>query len=275
MKHELLTILVVALILAGCSSDPYVPDEVPVGPIEWTLVWQDEFDGPVDQSPDSDNWTFDVGGHGWGNQQLEFDTDRVENVSLDGDGHLRIIALEENYGGREYTSGRIKTQGKFSQTYGRFEARIKMPLGQGLWPAFWLLGSDIGSVGWPRCGEIDIMEYRGQVPGTANGALHGPGYSGGEALHSSYTLSGAGFHEDFHVFAVEWTRDSIRWQVDGNTYMTLGPGDLPSGTDWVFDHPFFIILNLAVGGNYVGSPDASTVFPQTLLIDWVRVYAAS
>ena len=261
-----------ALILAGCASEPFVPDSSSDDPVQYTLVWQDEFSGPAGQSPDPGNWSFDVDGDGWGNQQLEYDTARPENVSLDGAGNLRIVARKEDFLGADYTSGRIKTQGKFARAYGRFEARIKLPVGQGLWPAFWMLGSDFGSVGWPSCGEIDIMEYRGQAPNVVNGALHGPGYSGATPLHGSYFNPGAGFHEGFHVFAVEWTRNSISWKVDGNTYMTQGVGDLPGGTKWVFDHPFFILLNLAVGGTYVGSPDQTTVFPQTMLIDYVRVY---
>ncbi|MEZ4386463.1 MAG: glycoside hydrolase family 16 protein [Candidatus Krumholzibacteriia bacterium] len=282
MKRGKLTIItiILALCLASCASDPYDPNEDinpgDGGTGELVLVWQDEFDGPVDQSPDPTKWGYDVGNGdgGWGNQQLEFDTARPENVSLDGAGNLRIIAREEDYNGFSYTSARIKTQGKFSRAYGRFEARIQLPVGRGIWPAFWLLGDNIGTVGWPQCGEIDIMEYRGQLPSVANGALHGPGYSGGSPLTGSYTLTGAGFNEGFHVFAVEWTSNAISWSVDGTTYLTVGPGDLPGGAAWVFDHPFFIILNVAVGGNYVGDPDQTTVFPQTMLIDYVRVYGA-
>jgi beta-glucanase (GH16 family) len=261
------------VIIIGCSYEPYSPgSNHNNNPIDYTLVWEDNFDGPVNQSPDISYWSFDVGGHGWGNQQLEYDTARTENVSLDGSGNLRIIAIEEEYLGRSYTSGRIKTEGKFSQKYGRFEARIKLPVGQGLWPAFWLLGSDFDSVGWPNCGEIDIMEYRGQSTNVVNGALHGPGYSGATPLAGSYHMAGDGFNEDFHIFAIEWTSDSISWIVDDYTYMTKGVEDLPGSTSWVFNHPFFIILNVAVGGHYVGSPNQSTVFPQTMYIDYVRVY---
>ena len=280
MKANPLTVLpasliVAALLGAGCASEPFEPDTTPDVPVEYTLVWQDEFNGPVDQSPAASNWAFDVGGSGWGNEQLEFDTARTENVSLDGAGNLRIVAREEDYLGADYTSGRIKTQGKFSQAYGRFEARIKLPVGQGLWPAFWMLGANFESVGWPDCGEIDIMEYRGQVPNVTNAALHGPGYSGATPLFGSYAKPGAGLNEDFHVYAVEWTRNSISWIFDGQTFLTKGVRDLPGGTTWVFDHPFFILLNVAVGGNYVGPPDATTVFPQTMLIDYVHVYAAN
>ena len=138
-----------------------------------------------------------------------------------------------------------------------------------------MLGSDFGTVGWPACGEIDIMEYRGQQPYVVHGSLHGPGYSGGEALTSSYTRRGAGFDRDFHVFTVDWDEAGITWKVDGIRYRTVTPDGLPSGTDWVFDHPFFLILNVAVGGNYVGPPDETTRFPQTMLVDWVRVYQAA
>lgn len=262
-----------ALAIVGCTSEPYEPSSPsPPEDVLYQLVWSDEFDGPINQLPEDSKWGFDVGGGGWGNNQLEYDTARPENVSLDGQGHLRIIAREESFGGRDYTSGRIKTLGKFSQAYGRFAARIKLPVGQGLWPAFWMLGADFSSVGWPDCGEIDIMEYRGQAPNVSNGAIHGPGYSGGQSLYGSYTKSGAGFNEGYHVFAVEWTTNSITWYVDDTPYMTKTTNNLPGSADWVFDHPFFILLNVAVGGSYVGDPSPSTQFPQTMLVDWVRVY---
>jgi beta-glucanase (GH16 family) len=240
----------------------------------WTLMWEDEFDGPAGQPPDSSAWRYDVGTN-WGNDQLEYDTARPENVSLDGDGHLAIVARKEPYNGSAYTSGRINTSGFFAQAQGRFEARIRLPRGRGLWPAFWLLGTDIGTVGWPECGEIDIMEYRGQEPAIVHGSLHGPGYSGGSALTGRYTLSDDTFDAGFHVFTVQWERDRITWYVDGVIYKVVTPKNVPSGGHWVFDHPFFIILDLAVGGNFVGPPDASTVFPQTMLVDWVRVYRSA
>lgn len=276
ITYIIMAIAMIVLILAaaGCASEPYVPEPTPSGPVDYTLVWQDEFAGPAGQSPDPAKWTYDVGGWGWGNEQLEHNTARPENVSLDGQGHLRIIAREESYQGNDYTSARIKTQGRFTQAYGRFEARIQLPVGQGLWPAFWMLGADFGTVGWPDCGEIDVMEYRGQIPRVVSGALHGPGYSGNTPLVGSYSLNGGGFHEDFHIFAIEWTGTTISWSVDGTTYMTKGVRDLPGGTRWVFDHPFFLLLNVAVGGTYVGDPNASTQFPQTMLVDYVRVYRA-
>ncbi|MBK8230820.1 MAG: glycoside hydrolase family 16 protein [Candidatus Eisenbacteria bacterium] len=238
---------------------------------EWKLVWEESFDGPAGQLPDAARWRFDVGGD-WGNAQLEYDTERAENVSLDGTGNLAIVARRETLQGRAYTSGRINTRDHFEQARGRFEARIKLPIGRGIWPAFWLLGENFAEVGWPACGEIDIMEYRGQEPGVVLGSLHGPGYSGGGSITGRYALPAGTFNDDFHIFAVEWDESSIIWMVDGVAYHVVTPRDLPASGRWVFDHPFFIILNLAVGGNFVGPPDANTVFPQTMLVDWVRVY---
>ena len=240
-------------------------------PVEYGLVWEDEFEGPAGQLPDPAKWRFDVGTD-WGNSQLEWDTDRAENVSLDGEGHLAITAREEDFQGQPYTSGRIKTKGLLERTRGRFEARIKLPVGQGIWPAFWMLGADIDQVGWPACGEIDIMEYVGQEPRVIHGSLHGPGHYGGTAVTRKHVIAQGGFHLGFHVFAVEWQENSITWFVDGYAYHTVTPEDLPPGAIWAYNHPFFILLNVAVGGGWPGSPDESTVFPQTMLVDYVRVY---
>jgi beta-glucanase (GH16 family) len=242
----------------------------------WRLTWADEFDGPAGQPPDAARWTFDVGTgvNGWGNGQLEFDTARPENASLDGAGNLVITARREAYQGRQYTSARMLTQGLFAQRYGRFEARIKLPRGQGIWPAFWMMGESFGAVGWPACGEIDVMEYRGQEPGRVSGSLHGPGYSGGQALTGSTGLpGGAGFDDAFHVFAVEWTPEWVAWELDGVTWQVVVRGAAPPGA-WAFDQPFFILLNVAVGGGYVGDPDPSAFPPEGVrtLVDWVRVY---
>lgn len=257
--------LLLMVALTGCR------DATGAQPPQWELTWQDEFDGPAGQLPDASRWRFDIGTD-WGNAQLEYDTNRPENVSLDGAGHLAITAREESYQGSAYTSGRINTRDFFEQARGRFEARIRLPVGQGIWPAFWLLGANFNRVGWPECGEIDILEYRGQEPHFVHGSLHGPGYSGGSAVTGHHYVPGAGLHADFHVFAIEWDDDGIAWIVDETRYQTLTRAHLPRGADWVFDHPFFIILNVAVGGHFVGSPDASTIFPQTMLVDWVRVY---
>lgn len=264
--HVLFTLMVAGLV-AGCSSSTTGPEEI-------TLIWQDDFDGSIGTLPDPTKWQFDIGTD-WGNEQLEYDTNRPENVSLDGNGHLAITARQESYQGSAYTAGRIKTQGRFAQARGRFEARIRLPVGQGIWPAFWMLGDNIGSVGWPACGEIDIMEYRGQEPNVVHGSLHGPGYSGGSAITGHFTLPGNGFDAGFHTFAIEWDREGIAWFVDGQIYQRRSASDLPSGARWVFDHPFFLLLNVAVGGTFVGDPDESTQFPQTMLVDWVRVYGVA
>lgn len=255
--------LLLALAVGACRESPTAP--------EWKLLWSDEFDGTAGTLPSPDNWAFDVGTD-WGNAQLEYDTARPENAQLDGTGHLAIIARKEGYLGRQYTSARIVTRGLFEHGPGRYEARIKMPSGQGLWPAFWLLGANVATTPWPGCGEIDIMEYRGQEPAIVHGSAHGPGYSGGNAITSPFTLSQGTFDNDFHVFAVEWHADKISYLVDGKVYKTIFKSDVPKSSAWVFDHPFYVILNVAVGGNYVGSPNATTTFPQTMLVDYVRVY---
>jgi beta-glucanase (GH16 family) len=188
----------------------------------WVLVWSDEFDGPAQSSPDSTRWSFATGGGGWGNNELEYYTTRLKNAFINGKGQLVIAALHENYTGtdnitRDYTSARLITKGKFTQKFGKFEARIKLPFGQGIWPAFWMLGSDIDVVGWPKCGEIDVMENIGREPSANHGSLHGPGYSGEHPLTGIYTLpNGRHFSDDFHVFAIEWEPTAIRFYVDGN-----------------------------------------------------------
>ena len=243
----------------------------------WVLTWNDEFNGPDGISVDSQKWNHATGGHGWGNKELEYYTTSTRNAHLE-HGWLVIQAMKEPYTGpdgirRDYTSARLNTQGKFSQAYGRFEARIKMPTGKGIWPAFWMLGDDIHSVKWPTCGEIDIVENLGSEPSIAHGTIHGPGYSGGHAIGAPFTLPrNQRFSDGFHLFAVEWEPQEIRFYVDENLYATRRPSDLPPGTKWVYDHPFFILLNLAVGGAWPGNPDATTQFPQKMLVDYVRVY---
>jgi beta-glucanase (GH16 family) len=246
----------------------------------WKLVWQDEFDGPNGSTVDATKWVLEAGGSGWGNKELEYYTTRPANAYIE-NGLLVIKAQRETYTGpdnltRDYTSARLKTKGKFSLTYGRIESRLKIPFGQGIWPAFWMLGTDIDKVGWPSCGEIDIMENIGREPSKVHGTIHGPGYSGGSGLEASYALpDGRRFADDFHVFSVEWEPNVIRFYVDRRLYKTRTPADLPANTRWVFDHPFFILLNVAVGGSWPGNPDASTVFPQTMKVDYVRVYQRS
>jgi beta-glucanase (GH16 family) len=240
---------------------------------EWRLVWQDEFDGPEGQLPDPEKWRFDIGTD-WGNLQLEYDTDRPENVSLDGNGKLRIIARKEQYEGRDYTSGRITTRGLFTHERGRFEARILLPIGQGIWPAFWMLGADFPGVPWPDCGEIDIMEYRGQEPTILVGSIHGPGHFGDNAISGRYE-SPRFLNEQYHVYAIEWDTNIIEWFIDDTLYHRVERDDLPEGARWVYNHPFFILLNVAVGGRWVGPPSEKTVFPQTMRVDCVCVYESS
>ncbi len=254
--------------LFGCKAD----DTQTLPQRNWQLVWSDEFDGAAGTTPDPTKWTFDIGtgDNGWGNQELQYYTNRPENVALDGAGNLVITARRETYAGSPFTSARIKTQNLFSQAYGRFEARLKTPYGPGLWPAFWLLGADIETVSWPFCGEIDIMELRGQEPNIINGTVHGPGYSGGASITQSFAFQNDRFDADFHVFAIEWGEDYIDFFVDDTLYNRLTPSDLTGA--WVFDDPFFMILNVAVGGNYVGFPTSQTPFPQQMTVDYVRVY---
>ena len=244
---------------------------------QWVLTWSDEFNGSNGAPPDATKWVPVIGGNGFGNHELEYYTSRSQNVRQE-NGNLVIEALQEKFTGpdgveRNYTSARLKTAGKFSQQYGRFEARIKLPSGRGIWPAFWLLGDDIATAHWPACGEIDIMEAKGSEVSRNYGSLHGPGYSGGHALTTIYDLPHGQFGGDFHIFALEWEPQVVRFYVDGNLYATKTPSDLPAGTRWVYDHPFFVILNLAVGGDFPGNPDGTTVLPQRMLVDYVRVYS--
>jgi beta-glucanase (GH16 family) len=253
---------------------------IPVSPAqspspEWHLTWSEEFSGPNGSAPDPAKWVFVTGGKGFGNNELETYTSRPVNVHQQ-DGHLVITAQKEDLTGpdgvpRSYTSGRIDTKGLFSQAYGRFEARIRLPAGKGIWPAFWLLGDNQAS--WPKRGEIDILETIG-APDTMYSTLHGPGYSGSKGISAKYPLSpGESVDTDFHLYAVEWAPNDIKFFFDGHLIVERTPADLPPGTTWVYDHPFYIILNLAVGGLWPGNPDATTIFPQQMLVDYVRVYS--
>lgn len=259
------------------ASTPLCPAALASDPKVWSLTWSDEFNGPNGSSVDPSKWAFDIGGNGWGNNELETYTNRTANAVLQ-DGALVIKALKETYTGpdnitRNYTSARLLTRNKFTQTYGRFEARIRVPYGQGIWPAFWMLGDDLSTAGWPTCGEIDIMENIGREPSIVHATLHGPGYSGGDGVSASYSLPPSQkFSDAYHTYAVEWEPNVLRFYVDGLLYKTRTPADLPAGKAWVFNHPFFMILNVAVGGNWPGNPDATTVFPQQMLVDYVRVY---
>ena len=235
------------------------------------LIWRDEFDGAPGSPPDRAKWVYDLGGQGWGNQELEVYTDSRANSHLDGQGHLAIQALHPMPG--KFTSARLKTQGRFTLEYGRVEARIRIPYSQGIWPAFWLLGADVKSKGWPACGEIDIMENIGREPDTVYATVHGPGYSGAKGIGTSFRIAAGRFADDYHIYAVEWAPERIVFMVDGQRYHTVTPASLPAGTKWVYDHPFFLILNVAVGGEWPHNPDETSAFPQTMLVDYVRVYA--
>jgi beta-glucanase (GH16 family) len=243
---------------------------VSAAPRPWRLVWGDEFNGAAGAPPDSAKWAFDLGGDGWGNQELEVYTDSRENSYQDGQGNLVIQALKSSAG--QFTSARLKTLDKFSIRYGRIEARIKVPYGQGMWPAFWMLGDDFASARWPACGEIDIMENIGREPATVHGTVHGPGYSGANGIGKALDLDSGRFADDYHVYAVEWSAGRLDFFVDSTHYFTITPSSLPAGTKWVYDHPMFLIVNVAVGGSWPGNPDTSTSFPQKMLLDYVRVY---
>jgi beta-glucanase (GH16 family) len=243
-----------------------------------TIAWQDEFQQPAGTGPDATKWVHDLGDNGWGNKELQTYTQSRENSFVVADpeatdGHALVIKAVKSPTG--YTSARLKTHGKFATGPGvRIEARLKLPKGQGIWPAFWTLGDNIDTVPWPACGEIDIMEMIGHQPGTLYGTLHGPGYSGKHGLnHSTQLPAGQTFGDAYHVFAVDWKKDRIDWLLDGKVYASVSPATLPAGSKWVFDGPpFYILLNLAVGGAWPGYPDDTTMFPQEYRIDYVRVY---
>jgi beta-glucanase (GH16 family) len=254
----------IGFFVTGCSTD-----EKQTVTTMTKLVMQDEFD--TAGAPNNAIWNYNIGtgSNGWGNNELEYYTNRPENIKVE-NGMLKITAIREQFMGSGYTSARINSMGKFEQKHGRFEARIKMPYGKGLWPAFWLLGANSSTVSWPQCGEIDIMEYLGSNPTSIFGTLHGPGYYGANAITKNYTLSNNRFDTDFHIFGIEWGEDYINFYVDDVLYNQITPAKVPG--EWVFNQPFYIILNLAVGGNYPGSPNSETLFPQSMLIDYVRVY---
>jgi beta-glucanase (GH16 family) len=241
------------------------------------LVWEDDFN--TNGTLDASKWAYNIGtgDNGWGNNELQYY--RSENVKVQ-DGMLHITAKKENFQGAGYTSGKILTKGLYEQKFGRIEARIKVPYGKGYWPAFWMLGANLqegvetpddpSTVFWPLAGEIDIMEYLGNKPTTILGSVHGPGYSGGEAVSKAYTLMNDRFDTGFHVFGIEWGENYINYYVDNVLYNQITPANV-SG-EWVFNKPFFIILNMAIGGNLPGSPNSETVFPQTMIVDYVKVY---
>jgi len=268
MKHLKNTILILSVFVtvAGCEVEPIqtLPER------NFELFWSDNFDGDSGTIPDASKWTFDLGNgtNGWGNNELQTYTQSPQNVSLDGSGNLVIIARKDLAG--NYTSARVKTQGIFKQQYGRIEARIKTPTGSGIWPAFWMLGSNIDSVTWPNCGEIDIMEQKGKNSNITYGSIHGPGYSGGQAITTPYALQNDRFDANFNIYAIEWSENRIDFFVNNYLYKRITSADVPG--EWVYNQPFFLIMNVAVGGNFGGSPNANTPFPGKMTIDYVKVY---
>ncbi|MFE1953681.1 ricin-type beta-trefoil lectin domain protein [Streptomyces sp. NPDC059524] len=269
-----------AVLCAGATLVPAsAAGAAPAVPAAPTLAadFTEDFDGPAGSGVDTSRWSQETGDNNGNNHERQYYTPGTNNAALDGNGHLVITARKENpsgyqcwYGTCQYTSARMNTSGKFSAQYGHVETRMKIPRGQGMWPAFWMLGTDIGSVGWPGSGEIDVMENIGREPGTVHGTLHGPGYSGAGGIGAGYSLSSGAFADAFHTFAVDWAPDRVSWSVDGHVYQTRTPADIGSN-QWAFNKPFFLILNLAVGGDWPGDPDASTSFPQQLVVDYVHV----
>lgn len=242
-----------------------------------TLLWSDEFD-----SINTANWNHEVGGHGWGNNELEYYTPGQNVfVQFDAAAGSNVAVLEARrdnpgnfscwYGTCQYTSSRMQTAGKRTFQWGRIEARLKLPQTQGIWPAFWMLGNNIGQVGWPTSGEIDIMEHVGFEPEITHGALHGPNYSGATPFAGTHYLNEI-VSANYHVYAIEWDTNNIRWYVDGTQFYSVSRSQVQNYGNWVFDQPFFILLNVAVGGNWPGSPNGSSTFPQRMYVDYVRVY---
>jgi len=235
------------------------------------VVWNEDFSGASGQGVDTSKWNFDTGGGGFGNSELEYYNSGTSNVYQDGQGHLVVEARRESgghscwYGTCQWTSGRIQTAGKFTQLYGHVEARIQVPKGAGLWPAFWMLGGGT----WPNGGEIDIMENVGRDPNTVYGTIHGPGYSGGNAVGGTRNI-GQPLGNAYHAFAIDWSPNLIIWTIDGSEYFRAGPGNV-RGNQWVYNHGFFIILNLAMGGSFPGSPDGGTPSVSRMLVDYIHV----
>ncbi len=267
--------LILSICLLGCSED-----ETQEVVTKKNLVWSDEFD--QNGAPNPQNWNFDIGDGsaeglpGWGNNELQYYTDRPENVKVE-NGVLVITARQESIQGSNFTSARIKTKGLFEKQFGRFEARIKLPSGKGYWPAFWLLGENSDGAIWPQVGEIDIMENVGDEPTTIFGTAHGPGFSGAASVSKEFTLQNSRVDSEFHIFGIEWSPNRINYYIDDKLYQSLTPVDIEEETNgegvWVFnDRAFYIILNVAVGGNLPGNPNAETVFPQSMIVDYVRVY---
>ncbi|MFF7381544.1 RICIN domain-containing protein [Streptomyces griseoluteus] len=272
LRRCLLAALSAALV--GAAAVGPARADTAAAPAVAAATFSDSFDGPAGSAVDGSKWTLETGDN-VNNHERQYYTSGTKNAALDGQGHLVITAKRENpanyqcwYGSCQYTSARLNTSGKFNAQYGHVEARMKIPRGQGMWPAFWMLGTPVN---WPDSGEIDVMENVGFEPSTVHGTIHGPGYSGSGGIGAGYSLpNGQAFADAFHTYAVDWAPDSITWTVDGNVYQRRTPADL-GGRTWVFNKPFFLILNLAVGGYWPGDPDGSTQFPAQLVVDSVSV----
>ncbi len=254
---------------------------------KWQLAWSDEFDGPAHSAPSTANWSYETGASGWGNAEIETYCAASSNIApcsaahpntyLDGEGHLVIRAIRTPSG---WTSGRMITKGRHEFQYGRIEARIKLPTAAGFWPAFWMLGSNIDSVHWPQSGEQDIMEWvQKYTPTTTSSTIHGPGYSGGKSITKEFAFPAGGRVDNaFHVYGVLWSKDKLQFYRDDPAapFFTMTPADLPSGTEWVFNHPFFLLLNFAIGSSgFAGATSPTTPEIGTVLVDYVRVYKAA
>lgn len=269
MVKKIFLLILVGYLFAGCAQLQLPEKATPIPlPEGWDLIWHDEFDG---SAIDTSNWTYDLGGGGWGNGEMQVYTDAHENARVE-NGLLVIEAQKEimESGGFQFTSARLKTQGLQTFQYGRIEARIKVPEGKGFWPAFWMLGENFPVVGWPDCGEIDIMEYVGREPDLIIGTMHGPGYSGALGL-SRWNRQSYNIADDFHTYAIEWDTNQISWFFDGEKYNTFTRENVGK-RPWVFDQPFFIILNFAIGGTLGGIVTPDTQFPAQYLVDYVRVF---
>lgn len=241
-----------------------------------TTVLSEDFTGAAGSSPSPSRWTATTGGNGFGNKELESYTGRTSNVSLDGAGHLSLTARQETYTGsdgitRNYTSGRIDTRNNFEFQYGTAVARMQTPAGQGLWPAFWAIGTNIGTVGWPLCGEIDVVENIGSEPTTAHATLHAGAPSGTAWLSGALGNASTALSGGYHDYGMVWGPNAISVSLDGHTYLAVSASDTLPGNYWNFNHPFYLLLNLAVGGTWPGSPDATTQFPATMSVDYVHV----
>jgi beta-glucanase (GH16 family) len=264
----------------GCPAN----SPAPTSPVGWTRVWSDEFDGPAGSGIDTTRWRYDTADGcaskncGWGNNEKEYYSTLPENIALNGQGQLMIVArtapagLTCYYGPCRYTSAKVTTRGKMEAAHGKVEARIKLALGQGLWPAFWMLGRNIAVVGWPTSGELDIMENRGSAATITSSAVHGPGYSGNTPFAHEHVLAQGTIADAFHIYSVEWDSLTIRYLVDDTVHYVVGRSQVGQHGNWVFDQPFFVILNLAVGGHFDGDPQSDAIFPATMLVDYVRVY---